>query len=790
MAEAARPQSGIRVVEFVGGGIAAAYAGWLLARMGASVTSLTAVPATATEAAATPVELALEVLAVGKTTRACPASRDALDHLLGSCDILLCDTPSALAALAGPLPALAARLPALVLGVASTFGIEGPYADHPGGSLDAQALAAMAWALGEPGRAPLSLPPGILEHQAGAMLAAGCLLALNVRDDCGSGRTVDIALADVLASYVAGNCRFYVHHGLQWQRSGRRASGSGGAYPFMILPCKDGAVCVCGRTREEWQRLVAAMGSPAWAAEPRFQDLRAMGTKYPGEVDALVAPWFAAHTKAELEAIALAHSLIVAPLRELREVLATPHFAERGFWLEASAAGHKLRAPGLPFRVGTARAAEAPNIAATLLQDRAPLPPPKPGTAAARPLAGLRVLDFGWVWSAPWVSTMLGEMGALVIKVEHARRPDNLRLAGRVLRDGRMVEGPSKEMSPMYHQINHGKLGITLNAKEPRAVELLKMLAARSDLVVENMSPGSMERTGLGYADLSAVNPRLVMLAMSAAGQFGELAGMRAYAPTMSSFVGMEALLGYAGEAPLGALNVALGDPNASAHGLVAVLAALRHARLTGQGCYIDFSQNEALLGTLRPYLLDSQVQGRQPAPAGNSHPLLAPHGIYQAAEADAWLTLTVADDAQWRALVRLADGQAWAHDRRFAGMAGRLAHKGELDAAIASWTATHARDAMVAMLRAAGIAATPVLSVAEQWRDPHFAARGLRHDIDIPVYGNDTVCSAPWRFSDFRPQVSHCGPATGQHNQLVFGEMLGLGPDEIAGLQASGVIA
>ncbi len=790
MAEVVQPRAGVRVIEYAGSGIAAAYAGWLLSRMGAQVTRLASATATTDEAAATPVGLALAVLADGKASVACPTSRDVLDHLLSSCDILLCDTPSALVTLAGPLPALTARLPGLVLGLASTFGIEGPYANHAGGSLDAQALAAMAWALGEPGRTPLSLPPGILEHQAGAMLAAGCLLALDVRDDCGSGRTVDIALADVLASYVAGNCRFYVHHGLQWQRSGRRASGSGGAYPFMILPCKDGAVCVCGRTREEWQRLVAAMGSPAWAAEPRYQDLRAMGTQYPDEVDALVAPWFAAHTKAELESIALANSLIVAPLRELSEVLATPHFAERGFWLEASAAGHRMRAPGLPFRVSTARAAQAPNIAATLLQDRAPMPPSKPGAAAAKPLAGLRVLDFGWVWSAPWVSTMLGELGALVIKVEHARRPDNLRLSGRVLRDGRVVEGSSKEMSPMYHQINHGKLGITLNAKEPRAIELLKLLAARSDLVVENMSPGSMERTRLGYADLRAVNPRLVMLAMSAAGQFGELAGMRAYAPTMSSFVGMEALLGYAGEAPIGALNVALGDPNASAHGLVAVLAALRRARLTGQGCYIDFSQNEALLGALRPYLLDSQVKGRQPAPAGNTHPLLAPHGIYPAAEADAWLTLTVADDAQWQALVRLADGQAWARDRRFESMAGRRAHNSELDAAIASWTATHARDALVAMLRGAGIASMPVLSVAEQWQDPHFAARGLRHRIDIPVYGNDMVCSAPWRFADFRPQVSDCGPATGQHNQWVFGEMLGLGTDEIAELQASGVIA
>ncbi len=781
---------GVRVAEYVGIGsdIAAAYAGWLLAGMGARVVRFGAGTA-ARDTRTGPLRDAQETLAQGKQM-ADAAANAAPDDLLADCDLLLCDAPQSLEAATGTLRSLAIRFPRLVVGCATTFGLEGPWAGRSGGSLDAQALASMAWALGEPGREPLTLPPGIVEHQAGAMLAAACLLALQVRDDCGSGRMVDIALADVLASYVAGNCRFYVHHGLKWQRSGRRASGSGGAYPFMILPCRDGAVCVCGRTREEWQRLVAAMGSPAWAAQPRYQDLRAMGTQYPDEVDRLVAPWFARHTKAELEAIALAHNLIVAPLRDMNEVLATPHFKARGFFTAGSIAGRAVTLPGLPFRVQQARDAVAPNIVRTLLRGAQPAPPANVGQSAARPLAGMRVLDFGWVWSAPWVSTMLGELGAQVIKVEHAKRPDNLRMSGRVVRDGRVVEGSSKEMSPMYHQVNHGKLGITLNAKEPRAVELLKRLAATCDLVVENMSPGSMERTHLGYEALHAVNPRLVMLAMSSAGQFGELASMRAYAPTMSSFVGMESLVGYRGEAPGGALNIALGDPNAAAHGLVAVLAALRRARLTGQGCYIDLSQNEALLGTLRATMIDSQVNGRQTQTMGNAHPDMAPHGIYPARGTDAWLALSISDDRQWQTLAGLAADQAWARDARFSTLAGRQAHAQLLDADIARWTAGFARDDMVGRLRAAGIAATPVLSIEEQWAHPQFAARGLRHDIEIPVYGPAEVYSAPWRFSDFAPQVNASGPGTGQHNDLVFGEILGLSAAEIAALKASGVIS
>ena len=781
--------AGVRVVECAQAGIAAAYAAWLLARLGAQVTRLvSSLPAA--PASASPIQHALEALSDGKAHAPHPQNGVELDALLGSSDIVLCDSPAKLEALAGPLQAINERWPRLVIGIATIFGIEGPYASHNAISLDAQALSAVAWVLGESGREPLSFPPGVLEHQSGAMLAAGSLLALAVRDACGRGRVVDIALADVLASYVAGNSPLYVHHGLQWQRSGRRASGSGGAYPYMTLPCKDGQVCISGRTRDEWNRLVQVMGNPEWASLPRYQDLRAMGKQYPDEVDQLVMPWFARHTMAELEAIALQNNLIVSPIRGFSDVVQTRHFTERGFLSERSVAGQNVKVPGLPFKILETRSETAPNLASTLLRVAPPTPAKEVHFDLASPLAGMRVLDFGWVWSAPWVGTMLGELGAQVIKVEHALRPDNLRLSGRVIRDGKPIEGPSKEMSPMYHQINHGKLGITLNAKEPRAVELLKQLAGMSDLVVENMSPGSMERSGLGYEAMRAVNPRIVMLSMSAAGQFGKLANMRAYAPTMSSFVGMESMVGYAGQAPIGALNFGLGDPNGSVHALVAVFAALRRAHSTGTGCYIDLSQIEGLLGTLRPYLIDSQLRGAQSPPMGNSHPDVAPHGIYPAAGSDAWLTLATTDDRQWQALCKLADNAGWTKDARFAALGGRIANRVALDAALAQWTATQPRDALVARLRTAGIAATAVLSVQEQWRDPHFAARKITQDVEIPYFGAAPMFKAPWRFSDFSPKVSRSGPQMGEHNDRVFGELLGLSPTEITDLKQRGVIA
>ena len=140
--------------------------------------------------------------------------------------------------------------------------------------------------------------------------------------------------------------------------------------------------------------------------------------------------------------------------------------------------------------------------------------------------------------------------------------------------------------------------------------------------------------------------------------------------------------------------------------------------------------------------------------------------------------------------LQSIASDARWSKDSRFTSVAQRLQHVDDLDAAIAEWTSRKPRDALVEKLRAAGIASSPVLSVEEQWRDPHYAARGIRHDVQIPVYGNEGLYAAPWKFSDFAPRIDRCAPRLGEHNQRVFGGMLGLSDEEIAELQQAGVIA
>jgi len=771
----------LRVVE-LGTGITAAYCGWLLGDMGAEVLSLAAANP---QDAADP--LALTMAYYAKAKRA--VSQEALRAALPGADIVITDDALQLEALAGCSPGeLAARQPGTVFGITSVFGLTGPLAGLPAVPLDAQAVASVSWSLGEPGRPPLSIPPGVLDCQAGAHLAAACLMARRAGPGPDSaGRIVDIALADVLAHYVGVNCRFYIHHGMSWRRAGRRAADSGGAYPFVILPCADGAVCLSGRTRPEWERFVEAMGRPAWSQEPRYQKLRAMGQQYPEEVDALIMPWLAERTKAEIETIADRFKLTIAPLRDLGEVLATPQLAHRDFLREWVFQGRTLQGPGLPFHATSARnEGQGPDFAPDLLAAAAPPAAPR-GT---KPLAGLRVLDLGWVWSAPQVGSLLAQLGAEVVKVEHRARPDNARMSGVIIKNGQRIEGQTMDMSPMFHQINKGKLGITLNLKETEGVAMLKRLAAGSDVVLENMSAGSLERSGIGYDTLRADNPGLVMLAMSGAGQFGPASDMRTYAPTMSSFVGLESLVGYPGELPTGALNFAIGDPNAAIHGLVALLAALERRAATGEGCYIDLSQTEALLATLTPYALEAQLTGAQPLPIGNRHPVMAPHGFYPATGDDRWLSIAVRDDRDWTALAGLAAGQDWAADSRYATAAGRIAAREALDTALSEWTATQDRDALVAMLRGVGIPASPVNDIAGLWTDPQIAARGMADVVELPGLGAEVLFRAPWTISGVEIATGTRGPVVGEHNETVLCGTLGLSAKTYAEMEAAGVIS
>lgn len=404
-------------------------------------------------------------------------------------------------------------------------------------------------------------------------------------------------------------------------------------------------------------------------------------------------------------------------------------------------------------------------------------------------LAGVRVLDFSWVWSGPMVGSILADLGAEVIKVEHRDRLDNSRLRGAPVRDtGVPAGGPPEELSPYFHQNNRSKLGITVDMKNPRGAELLRRLAAESDILLENLTPGVLDRAGLGFEQLTVLNPRLIMLSMSAAGQRGPLSGIRAYAPVMTALSGLESLVGYADEPTVGMTTVGLGDPNAASHGVVAVLAALLRRERTGRGQWIDMSQIEAVVSLLGEAVAEFQLAGRDPAARALEHPRFAPYGHFPCAGDDDWIAIAVDDDDEWAAVVRVV-GDERLSDAAFASSDGRRAHRVQLDEALARGTVRHGRDELAAALRGERVLAAPVLRHEELYAEGQYLDRGLFELCVHPVTGVETLAAVPWRMSETQPTIRHHAPLVGQHTRDVLGRILDLTDEEVDELEAAGVL-
>jgi crotonobetainyl-CoA:carnitine CoA-transferase CaiB-like acyl-CoA transferase len=408
-------------------------------------------------------------------------------------------------------------------------------------------------------------------------------------------------------------------------------------------------------------------------------------------------------------------------------------------------------------------------------------------------LTGYRVLDFGTAFASPMAAHLMADMGAEVIKIESHTRLDGLRLGRPIVGDdiagGDRGEWP--EYQPVFHGLNRSKLGITVNMKHAEGTALLKRLVRMSDVVINNFSPGVMERAGLGYDMLRAEKPDLIYVSLPAAGEKGPLRNIVTYAPVIAALSGISGLVGYsaAREDFVGTLQVAFCDAVGALHAVVATLAALRHRQATGEGQAIDISQWEASVSMLGEGILDYVMNGRVLSPVGNIHPTMAPHNNYRCAGDDVWVAIAVRSEAEWRAFCQATRHPEWADDPRFADAYLRMQHRDELDALITTWTSQRTPYDVMESLQAAGIAAMPVMNVEDQFTDPHLRARQVHVECEHPRVGIEWLHGIPWHLSATPGRIRRHAPLLGEHNQYVFGELLGLPPAEIQRLVEAGAI-
>ena len=416
-----------------------------------------------------------------------------------------------------------------------------------------------------------------------------------------------------------------------------------------------------------------------------------------------------------------------------------------------------------------------------------------------RILEGIRVVDQGHVWAGPLLGMFLADLGAEVIKVGPPHRRSGVSMGSQRTPVGNI--GGDRGATPAddpraFHGLDRGKMSVSIHLGDPRGVEVYKRLVAVSDIVLENFSPRVMPSLGLGWETLREVNPRLIMISLSATGATdAPWRDLVTYGPSLAALYGLKSLLGYADD-PQPREDTADLDPTAAGHAMVAVLAALEHRERTGEGQFIDLAQGEATLQRAAEPLMDYLMNGRAAGPQGNRERGSAPHGAYPCAGEDEWIAIAARTDAEWSALLAAAreDGaDAALADPRWQRGLTRLKAQDELDAAVSEWTRTQDAAELAERLQAAGVPAARFsgpeqLLVEEDFTTLCTAGIDLSAEAAAPIRGALYI-GAPWKFP--RTPAAITGPVAnrGEHDAYVFTELLQIPPADLAALREAGIL-
>ena len=396
------------------------------------------------------------------------------------------------------------------------------------------------------------------------------------------------------------------------------------------------------------------------------------------------------------------------------------------------------------------------------------------------PLSGVRVLDVATFIAAPYCTAILGEFGAEVIKVEQPGSGDPFRRFGT----------PTGRADSTLAWLSEGrnKRSVTLNLRAGEGADLFRRLVAKSDVVCENFRPGTLEKWGVGWETLSALNPGLIMLRISGYGQTGPYKDRPGFARVAHAVGGLSNLAGMPGETPVTPGSTSLADYMSGLYGAVGVLLALRHRDRTGRGQYIDIGLYEAvfrMLDEMAPvYGRTGKVRGREGAGTANA----CPHGHFQTRD-NRWVAIACTTDKMFGRLAGAMGKPELASAGRYGQQSRRLAARDAVDALVGRWVGSLSLDEVMEICLAHEVPSGPLNTIADIFADPHFKARGNLVTIDDPEVGEVVVPSVIPRLSETPGRIAHLGPALGDANEDVLGNLLGLSGEEMARLRKAKVI-
>ena len=403
-------------------------------------------------------------------------------------------------------------------------------------------------------------------------------------------------------------------------------------------------------------------------------------------------------------------------------------------------------------------------------------------TASA--LKDIKIIDFTWVAAGPLTTKLLADYGATVIKVETMNRPDRLR-----------VNTPYKDNVPGINRsgyfafFNANKYSISLNLSHPKAREIARKLILWAGITVDNFTPGSLERWGLGYKDLVTERPDLITLSLSAQGQTGSYANHIAFGTQLSGLAGFTELTGWADREPaqpFGAYTDNVGPHFADA----ILLASLDYRRRTGKGQYIDLSQLETSLHFLAPLFLDYFTNNRVNSRRGNSHDSAAPHWVYRCQGEDRWCAITIMNEAQWQSFCKIleADSLTWTEEERFSTALARKQHEGELNSLIEQWSMRHTAEEVMRRLQEAAVPASVVETSQDLFNDPQLRARNHFWVMEHPEIGQYPHLGQASKLSKTPAKAIRPAPCLGEHTEYICREILGIPDTDFISMLTDGV--
>lgn len=715
--------------------------------------------------------------------------------------------------------------PGIILVSISGFGQAGPYAQYKAPDIVIQAMGGYMNLVGDLDRPPLRMSLSQAYLLAGNDGATGALIALWHRERTGVGQWVDVSAQECVLWTNFSNYAYWDFHQASPVRGNVDHTGlvvNGPKNPD-FFPCKDGYVLFTpntGRNGNRTRRFIDWMQAEGKASEflinypweASMEEIvgKPVAELTPAEREAWMLKFIENHreikrqceiflltkTKQELWEQAYRREYMLAPINNIKEVFEDEDFRMRKIWqsLEHPEVRDTVTYPAVPY-VSPASPyclrRPAPLIgehngeilyqAFGLPRQRHILPQEEP-TDLKDAFKGLKVLDFTWVTVGPRSVRYFADHGATVVKVEAPERSD----VGRLIPPFKdQVAGPDR--SCWFALYNANKYGMTIDLTNPQGLELARRLVKWADVLVESFRPGVMKKFGLDYENARKLNPDLIYASTSMFGQGGPYSAFGGYGYHGSAMCGIDDLTGWPDRMPIGAFW-AYTDHIAPLYLADAITVALLQRRLTGEGQYIDQSQNESAVQFLAPQLLDYAVNGRIATRMGNRDLNAAPHGAYRCQGNDRWCVIAVFTTAEWQTFCRVIGEPRLIDDKKFATLKARKENEDELDRIVEAWTVKHTAEEVTIVLQKNSVPAGVVQTAEDLHRDPQVKQRNHYWKIDHPVIGPHPVDALPFRLSRTPAQIHHREPLLGEHNAYVCTDILGMSDEEFVNLISAGI--